>query len=312
VRRPLGTVALVLAAVSGVGSIAVQRISVDWPTVQGVSTAVLAVKGLSVVAVVLAGYGVYALVGSAVESWSGSARRAHDVRSVLRLALVLATAVAVLGVVTEQWVGLLFSFGIVGFAVTFALQQPLLSVIGWVYILLKRPYAVGDRVRIAEARGDVVDVDFLVTTLWEVGGDLVTGHQPSGRAVTVPNGVVRSSEVYNYSLSEFPYVWNELAVQVSYETDLAFARSEMAAVADEMERRIERYRDALSETPVELEVGERPTVNVAEEESWVELRVRYLVHPKRMQRRRNDLYVAILERFQESPERIGYPVGRPR
>jgi small-conductance mechanosensitive channel len=317
VRRPLGTVALVLAAVSGVGSIAVQRISVDWPTVQGVSTAVLAVKGLSVVAVVLAGYGVYALVGSAVESWSGSARRAHDVRSVLRLALVLATAVAVLGVVTEQWVGLLFSFGIVGFAVTFALQQPLLSVIGWVYILLKRPYAVGDRVRIAEARGDVVDVDFLVTTLWEVGGDLVTGHQPSGRAVTVPNSVVLSSEVYNYSLSEFPYVWNELAVQVSYETDLAFARSEMAAVADEMlgdemERRIERYRDALSETPVELEVGERPTVNVAQEESWVELRVRYLVHPKRMQRRRNDLYVAILERFQESPERIGYPVGRPR
>jgi small-conductance mechanosensitive channel len=135
--------------------------------------------------------------------------------------------------------------------------------------------------------------------------------------VTVPNSVVLSSEVYNYSLSEFPYVWNELAVQVSYETDLAFARSEMAAVADEMlgdemERRIERYRDALSETPVELEVGERPTVNVAQEESWVELRVRYLVHPKRMQRRRNDLYVAILERFQESPERIGYPVGRPR
>jgi small-conductance mechanosensitive channel len=317
VKRPLGYVALVLAVVAGLGSLAIQRLPAEWPTVQGVPTAVLTVKLLSALTVILAGYGLYALVADAVESWSGSRRRAHDVTAVLRLAFVVATVVAILGVLTEQWVGLLFSFGIVGFAVTFALQQPLLSLIGWVYILLKRPYAVGDRVEIAEAKGDVVDVDFLVTTLWEVGGDLVDSHQPSGRTVTVPNSVALSSEVYNYSLSEFPYVWNELAVQVSYETDLAFAREEMAEVADgmigdEMAERVEGYRSALSETPVELEVRDRPTVNVVQRESWVELRLRYLVHPKRMQRRRNELYEAVLSRFRESPDRISYPVGRPR
>jgi small-conductance mechanosensitive channel len=317
VKRPLGYVALVLAVIAGLASVAIQRLPADWPTLQGISTAVLAIKGLSALAVVLAGYGLYALLASGVESWSGSRRRAHDVTAVLRLAFVVATAVAILGVLTEQWVGLLFSFGIVGFAVTFALQQPLLSLIGWVYILLKRPYAVGDRVEIAEAKGDVVDVDFLVTTLWEVGGDLVDSHQPSGRTVTVPNSVALSSEVYNYSLSEFPYVWNELAVQVSYETDLALAREEMVAVADgmigdEMAERVEEYRSALSETPVELEVRDRPTVNVVQRESWVELRLRYLVHPKRMQRRRNELYEAVLSRFRESPDRISYPVGRPR
>ena len=57
-----------------------------------------------------------------------------------------------------------------GFAITFALQQPLLSLVGWLYIVSKRPYGVGDRVEIGDSRGDVIEVGFLTTTLWEAGG----------------------------------------------------------------------------------------------------------------------------------------------
>jgi len=39
----------------------------------------------------------------------------------------------------------------------------------------------------------VIDVDFLVTTLWEINGDLVSSNQPSGRIVTLPDGVVLSN-----------------------------------------------------------------------------------------------------------------------
>jgi len=56
-------------------------------------------------------------------------------------------------VATDQWVGVLFSLGVVGFAVTFALQQPLFSLIGWLYIMVKRPYQVGDRVAIRGVEG---------------------------------------------------------------------------------------------------------------------------------------------------------------
>lgn len=105
----------------------------------------------------------------------------------LRLVFGVAGIIALLGVLTDQWVGVLLSLGVVGFAITFALQQPLLSLLGWLYIMAKRPYAVGDRVRIGETKGDVIKVDFLVTTIWEVGGELVSTNQPSGRVVTVPN-----------------------------------------------------------------------------------------------------------------------------
>jgi len=176
---------------------------------------------------------------------------------------------------------------------------------------------VGDRVRIEDAKGDVIDVDLLVTTLWEVGGELVSGNQPSGRLVTVPNSTVLSSQVFNFSWEEFPYVWNELSIQVAYGTDLAFAREAMVAEADdflgdEMAENVRRYRRVLAETPVELEVRERPSVNVVQQESWVELRLRYLVHPKRGQVVRNQLYERILERFNDHPDRVAFPVSRNR
>ena len=35
---------------------------------------------------------------------------------------------------------------------------------------VRQPFRVGDRIQIAEATGDVIDVGYLDTTLWEFGG----------------------------------------------------------------------------------------------------------------------------------------------
>ncbi|WP_424019414.1 mechanosensitive ion channel family protein [Halorientalis pallida] len=315
-KRPLGYLSLLAAVGCGVAAAVIGRTS-PLGTVAGLELAAVAVKLLSVLAVVLAGFGFYLLVAGSMSRFGASKRRQHDVRGVLRLAFGAGTLVAVLGVLTEQWVGLLFSLGVVGFAVTFALQQPLFSLLGWIYIMLKRPYQVGDRVAIEDSKGDVVEVSFLVTTLWEIDGELVSSNQPSGRIITLPNSVVLSSHVKNYTREEFPYVWNELTIQVAYETDLAFARETMAGVADDflgdqMADRIATYRERLDETPVELEVQDRPSVNVVQQESWVELRLRYLVDPKRGQRTRNQLYERVLAAFNEHPDRVDFPLGRNR
>jgi small-conductance mechanosensitive channel len=317
VTRRLGYSALVVAGVAALAAGYLQALRPfpePFPTT-ALRTDVVVVKLLLVAATVLGFYGVYLVVIRFLAA-RFTKRRAHDVRNVLRLVLGAAALVSVLGVITEQWVGVLLSLGVVGFAVTFALQQPLLSLLGWVYIMLKRPYAVGDRVKIEASKGDVIEVDFLVTTLWEVGGDLVSTHQPSGRVVTVPNSVVLSSQVVNYT-TLVHHVWNELAIQVAYETDLEFARETMIAVADdylgdEMAREIAGYRERLAETAVELEVQDGPTVNVVQTESWVELRLRYLVHPRRGARVRNALYERILDRFVAHPDRVKFPVGRNR
>lgn len=85
-----------------------------------------------------------------------------------------------------------------------------------------------------------------------------------------------------------------------------------AYLGDQMADRIDAYRRRLAETPVELEVRERPTVNVVQRESWVELKLRYLVHPRQGTRARNDLYERILDRFTDAPDRVQFPVSRNR
>ncbi len=315
--RRLGYSALVAA---GIAALVAGYVQATGPFPEPFPTTVLPgnvvlTKALLVVSTVLGFYGAYVIV-LRVFATRFTKRRVHDVRNVLRLLLGGIALISVLGVITEQWVGVLLSLGVVGFAITFALQQPLLSLLGWVYIMLKRPYAVGDRVKIGESKGDVIEVDFLVTTLWEVNGDLVSTHQPSGRVVTVPNSVVLSSQVVNYT-TLVDHVWNELSIQVAFETDLRFARQTMIDVADDylgdaMAREIADYRERLAETAVELEVQDGPTVNVVQTESWVELRLRYLVHPRRGARTRNVLYERILERFNASPERVKFPVSRNR
>ena len=97
--------------------------------------------------------------------------------------------------------------------VQFALEQaggaderavPLLA---WIYILIRRPYRVGDRIRIGEATGDVIDVSYLDTTLWEFGGEYLSTDHPSGRLIKFPNSNVLATPVYNYSWPLFPYIW---------------------------------------------------------------------------------------------------------
>ena len=65
----------------------------------------------------------------------------------------------------------------------FALQTPITSFIGWIYIMVRAPYRVGDRIKIGEASGDVIDVSYFDTMLWEFGGHyLSTDHPTEGRS----------------------------------------------------------------------------------------------------------------------------------
>jgi len=316
VARHVGSVSIVLGVAAAAGSRALQGITYT-EEVAGIPVKPLATNFLLALAIALLAAGTYLFTYRAIRRRMDDKRRQHNARNVLRLSFVTVALVGVLGALTEQWLGVLFSLGVVGFAITFALQQPLFSFMGWFYIMIKKPYQVGDRIAIEGSKGDVADVDYLVTTLWEINGELVASNQPSGRIITVPNSVVLSSHVKNYTRDEFPFIWNEIEVELAYETDLEFARQTMAEVADDylgddMARQIERYRKRLEETPVDLDVQERPTVNVVERNSWVTLRLRFLVHPRRAQRTKNALYERVLAAFNEYPEKVKFPVGRNR
>jgi small-conductance mechanosensitive channel len=243
----------------------------------------------------------------------------YNLRRILRLAVFLAIVIIIVSAVFVGWYTALVSLGVLSLILGFALQTPITSFIGWVYILVRKPYRVGDRILIGGAAGDVIDVSYLDTTLWEFGGQYLSTDHPSGRIIKFPNSNVLTTPVYNYSWPLFPYIWNEIRFQIAYDSDLEFVAKTMSEVAEKelgetMMQRVKVYRELLSETPVDqLQVQERPVVVFrVSENTWLEAIVRYLVDPKKAGRTKTDLIVKLLDRLNKEPERVGFPKGNLR
>jgi small-conductance mechanosensitive channel len=243
----------------------------------------------------------------------------YNLRRVTRASAALAILVVVASVLSASWYTALVSLGILSLVLGFALQTPILSFIGWVYILVRSPYRVGDRIRIGDATGDVIDVGYLDTTLWEFGGEYLSTDHPSGRVIKFPNSLVLSEPVFSYSWPLFPYIWNELSFQLAYESDLAFVARTLKEVADEavgeeMRERVRTFREVLAKTPVDqLEVREEPAVFFrASSNTWIEATVRYLVDPKEAGRVKTRILTAALERFRAEPDRAHLPKSNMR
>lgn len=94
--------------------------------------------------------------------------------------------------------------GVLSLILGFALQTPITRFIGWIDILVRKPYRVGDRILIAGAAGDVIDVSHLDTTLWEFGGQYLSTDHPSGRIIEFPNSNVLMTPVSLARLNEAP------------------------------------------------------------------------------------------------------------
>jgi small-conductance mechanosensitive channel len=243
----------------------------------------------------------------------------YNLKRVMRLVAAVAIALIAVSVLFANWYTAVVSFGVLSLVVGLAVQTPFTSLLGWIYILVRAPYRVGDRIRIGDATGDVIDVSYLDTTLWEFGGQYLSTDHPSGRVIRFPNSEVLSSAVYNYSWPLFPYIWNEVTFQVAYNSDLEFVSGVMREVAEAeigeaMRERIRTYRELLAQTPVdELQVREHPAVVFrVNQNTWIDATVRYLVEPREAGRVKTRLIQKMLERLNAEPDRVCFPKDNMR
>src|SRR5258707_2131790 len=243
----------------------------------------------------------------------------YNLRRVAKLALVLVVAFVVVSILFQNWYTAVVSLGLLSLILGFALQAPITSFIGWIYLLSRTPYRVGDRIKIGEATGDVIDVSYLDTTLWEFGGDFLSTDHPTGRVIKFPNSKVLNSIVYNYPWPLFPYIWNEVKFHIAYDIDLEFVAKTMQRVAEEevgerMMKQVRIFRDILAQTPVDqLEVREHPAVLFrVNSNTWIDAIVRYLVHPKEAGRVKTRLIQKLLAELKATPDRVMFPKGDAR
>lgn len=244
--------------------------------------------------------------------------RYNLLRLIRLVSFLLATAVMI-SFLFVNWYTAAVSLGLISLLLGFALQTPITSFIGWINILIRTPYQVGDRIQIGEFKGDVVEINYFDTTLWEFGGEYLTNDVPSGRLIRFPNSLVLQAAVFNYSWRKFPYIWNEIPFHVAYESDLNYVTTTIKSVARKeldpvMEERIENFKLLVKQTPVdELDIKEYPFITFRiNTNTWVEVLLTYLVEPKKASKTRTILIQKIIAALLESPDKVMFPKSNNR
>lgn len=214
------------------------------------------------------------------------------------LLLALGTALSVIAGDVRALVG---SVGLVGLALSWALQNPIESFTAWLLNSFKGYYHVGDRIAVGEVFGDVFKIDILTTTVWESGRpDLpVQGAQPTGALVTFPNSEVLRNNIINYT-RDFPYVWDEITISIANESDFGYAlqvikKTAMEVVGKAMSKAAEEYRALLKQRRLPFDVALEPEVYASPTDSWTNFTIRYLVPVRERRHWASTLFLAISE-----------------
>lgn len=243
----------------------------------------------------------------------------YNVIRLIRFLSFLIAAFIVVSFLFAKWYTAAVSLGLFSLILGFALQTPISSLIGWFYIIVRTPYRIGDRIQVGDFTGDVVEIGYLDTTLWEFHGDYLSNDVPSGRLIRFPNTLVLQSEVYNYSWRKFPFIWNEIPFHIAYESDLDYVERTIRTTAkkelgDEMAESIQRFKELLQQTPVdELDIKEYPFVVFRiNANTWVEVSVTYLAHPKQASGVRSRLIKAIIKELLKEPDKVMFPKSNSR
>jgi small conductance mechanosensitive channel len=245
----------------------------------------------------------------AVRRTLGAWERSDAIIALGRIVLYLLAIAAALSVMAGDARALLGSVGLVGLALSWALQTPIESFTGWLINSSRGYYRVGDRIEVGDVFGDVYRIDVLTTTVWEAGGPgkPVAGAQATGAMITFPNWEVLRSNIINYTRL-FPYVWDEVTLSIANESDLKytseiFVRRARELLGEEMSRRAEEYEQLLARARLAFDIQEEPSAFLSVEDSWTNVTVRYLVHARERRRWSTKLILALTQEAQQPAHR---------
>jgi small-conductance mechanosensitive channel len=195
--------------------------------------------------------------------------------------------------------GLAASIGIISAGLAIALHAPLTNFAGWVFLTVRRPFTVGDRIQIGDHAGDVIDLRLFAFSLVEIG-NWVNADQSTGRILHIPNGKVFQETVANYTQG-FNFIWDEMPVTVTFESDWRKAKEILIEIADrhtaiKSEQAQQEVRKAASRYLIRYE-HLTPIVWSSVADIGVTLTIRYLTDPRRRRSTENAIWEDILDAF---------------
>jgi small-conductance mechanosensitive channel len=256
------------------------------------------VEGLLwILLVLLAVYLAGRFVGHLFSGMSAENKRIDTLRAVVKFAVQLVGAVAILFIVFGMPTQATTVLGLAGAGLTVAMKDFIVAFFGWFVLMGRNGIRVGDWVEINGVGGEVVEVGLLKTVLLETGNWTDSSH-PTGRRVSFVNSFAIEGHFFNFTTSG-QWMWDELQVLVPSNQD-------PYPVVDGIEKVVEKetsanaqkaeaeWNQATAKYRVQT-ISATPGINVRPTGGGIEVRVRYITRAFERHETRKRLYEAVLE-----------------
>ena len=203
-----------------------------------------------------------------------------------RLVVTIALALVVVFSLVSQLGSVATYAGFVTAGVAVALQNPILAIVAYFFLMGRYGVRVGDRVTISGVTGRVVDISLLRIYLMELSGpDL----HSTGRMVVLSNAVLFQPTASLFKqIPGAEYFWHSVTLTIIATADVEKAYGRLQAAANKV---FDTYRDAiqrqhdLAQRFIEFETSApAPEVRVRLTDTGLECEVRYPVVPEKSAR----------------------------
>ncbi len=179
-------------------------------------------------------------------------------------------------------IGSLATFaGLITAGIAVALQNVILAIAGYFFLIGKYGVKVGDRVQISGVAGDVVDIGLIRLHLMEIAG---TGadRQPTGRVVVFSNSIVFQPGASFYrQIPGTNFLWHQLTLTLAPDADYSAAENRLR---EAIERVYESYKDKIEQQHRQMEqtlnvpvAMPRIRTHLAPKDNGLEVSIRYPV-----------------------------------
>ncbi|MCB0666050.1 MAG: mechanosensitive ion channel [Saprospiraceae bacterium] len=204
-------------------------------------------------------------------------------------------------------------FGLMAAGLAIVLKEPILNFFGWVYIIIKKPFDMGDRIQIKSVEGDILDIGFFEFTLLEIK-NWVEADQSTGRIIHIPNGLVFNNPVMNYNQA-MDFIWHEVPFRITFESNWKKAKEILLQIEND------KLKSLTADIKPQFEKANRkyyieyknldPTVYTKIQENGVMLTLRFLCPPKHRRTYEQIVVEETLQQFsRHSDIQFAYPTTR--
>ena len=201
----------------------------------------------------------------------------------------------------EQLKGIITLISFVSDAITLAARDIIFNYFCGLIIKIKKPIKVEDRIKVNDILGDVISINALNTEILEVNTD---NNQSTGIIINVPNSVIFNNATKNYN-SVFKYIWDELEIKVSIDTDISKAKDIIFDIikSEETIKDIpKKMKRELAKNSADYHIyynNLTPIIYTKIVDDGIVLNIRFLIHPKKQRNIESNIYEQIIDRFRK-------------